>query len=254
MQNILVAVADSTIRILICEILETNRTFAATEATNLADAVVYLRSRERHFDAVLLDIVQPDGDGCDIFNRLRQRDLRIPVIMLAASNHEPDVIRCLQAGASDYIVRPIRAAELKARISAHMRANAARYDAVLAVGRYLFRPDLRQLLDPVGKQTIHLTAKETAVLKLLCRSDPRHVSRETLLRDAWHYSGSVTTHTVETHIYRLRRKLGSGDGVPLVLSDGEGYYLGYAPTERERTAGCANVATISCWPITTVDA
>jgi DNA-binding response OmpR family regulator len=139
---------------------------------------------------------------------------------------EADVIRGLNAGANDYVVKPFRGAELKARLLAQLRSFEGSEDAVLPVGPYQFRPAMRQLQDTRANRRIRLTDKETAVLKYLYRAGGSPVARRTLLREVWGYCPTATTHTVETHIYRLRRKIEpDANRIRLLVNEDGGYRL-----------------------------
>jgi DNA-binding response OmpR family regulator len=134
----------------------------------------------------------------------------------------------LDAGANDYMARPFRIGELAARLRAQMREHDTSEDAVLLVGPYHFRPGARSLHEPVGNVQIRLTQKEVTILKCLYRAAGRPVSRQTLLQEVWGYSSAARTHTVETHIYRLRRKIEPDPAHPMVVvNDGGGYSLGH---------------------------
>jgi len=155
---------------------------------------------------VLLDVGLPDGDGRDYCVQLRRRGHRMPVIMLTGSNAETDVVRGLDAGANDYIAKPFRLAELLARLRAQLRSFESSEDAVFAIGPYTFRPSAKMLHDQIRGRRIRLTEKEAAILKFLYRAGANAVARQVLLNEVWGYNASVTTHTLETHIYRLPRE------------------------------------------------
>jgi DNA-binding response OmpR family regulator len=167
----------------------------------------------------------PDGDGRDFCQRLRRTGVNVPVLILTDAARESDVVRGLDSGANDYIIRPVGTAELIARLRAQLRAFESSEHAEIVIGPYVFRPGAK-LLQQGGGRPIRLTEKEAAVLKYLYRADGVPVSREALLQDVWGYNADATTHTVETHIYRLRRKIGQvADGQRLVVNDGGGYRL-----------------------------
>ena len=136
------------------------------------------------------------------------------------------VVRCLDAGANDCIARPLRPLELAARLRAQLRQHADSAGAVLAVGPYRFRPAQRELEEAASGRIIRLTATETAMLRFLHRAGGAAVPRPVLLNQVWGYRPGVTTHTVETHIYRLRRKIEPDPyRRSLLLSDEVGYRL-----------------------------
>ncbi len=183
-------------------------------------------TRGTRFDAILLDVRLPDGDGRDLCRHLRESRCNVPVLMLTAAGCEADVVRGLDAGANDYIVKPFRVAELAARLRAQLRGFEVSEHAEIPIGPYVFRPGSRQLRVPGTGRPIRLTEKESAVLKFLYRADGAPIGREVLLHEVWGYSAQASTHTVETHIYRLRRKIESlPDTSRLLVNDGDGYRL-----------------------------
>jgi DNA-binding response OmpR family regulator len=187
-------------------------------------------------DAVILDVLLPDGDGRDMCVRLRALGVRVPIVILTSAGREADVVRGLDAGANDYVVKPFRLAEFMARLRAQLRAFEVSEHAEIAIGCYIFRPGQKTLQASGRGRPIKLTEKEAAVLKYLYRSEGRPVTRETLLHEVWGYSASASTHTVETHIYRLRRKIEPHpDSERLLVSEAGGYRLrlgGAGPTLR----------------------
>ena len=146
--------------------------------------------------------------------------------MLTGSDEEMDVVRGLDSGANDYIAKPFRLAELLARVRAQLRMFEHSEDAVFNIGPFIFHPSAKQLRDPVKNRRIRLTEKEAAILKYLYRAGPRPVSRQVLLNEVWGYNAAVTTHTLETHIYRLRQKIEPDpSNARLLLTEGGGYRL-----------------------------
>ena len=181
--------------------------FEPVPAGRLAEADALLNAPGARFDLVLLDLTLPDGDGREFCARLRRGGFRMPVIMLTGSDGEQDVVSGLDAGANDYIAKPFRLAELLARIRAQLRVYDSSEDAIFPVGPYLFRPSAKQLHDQATGKRLRLTEKEAAILKFLYRAGGKPVPRQILLNEVWGYNSNVTTHTLETHIYRLRQKI-----------------------------------------------
>jgi DNA-binding response OmpR family regulator len=164
-------------------------------------------------------------DGRDAVKAMRQGGFRSPIIMLTGQGSDSDTVMGLEAGANDYVVKPFKFAVLLARIRAQLRQYEASEDAVFAIGPYTFRPSAKMLLNPKGNK-IRLTEKETAILRFLYRAGQKPVSRETLLQEVWGYNSGVTTHTLETHVYRLRQKVEKDAAVPAILvTDAGGYKL-----------------------------
>jgi len=217
---------DAALRSTLAEQLEVDGEFLPAEAGSAAEAEAMLTAPDARYDAVLLDIGLPDGDGRDLCARLRKRGLKVPIIMLTGADAEQDVVRGLDAGANDYIAKPFRLNELLARVRAQLRVFDNSEDAVFIIGPYSFRPSAKLLLEAARNKKIRLTEKEAAILKYLYRSGGKPVARQILLNEVWGYNSAVTTHTLETHIYRLRQKIEPDPGnARLLLTEGGGYRL-----------------------------
>lgn len=223
---ILVVDDDDTLRRLLVEQLQTGGEFAAFEAATLKQAREAFSSKDARFDAVILDVTLPDGDGRDFCVELRQKGLKMPVMMLTGSDAEHDIVRGLDSGANDYIAKPFRLAELMARLRAQLRIFESSEDVVFEIGNYIFSPSRKLLTEKITNQRIHLTEKETAILKFLYRSGKEPIIRQVMLNEVWGYNAGVTTHTLETHIYRLRQKIEKDPAhATLLVTEGGGYRL-----------------------------
>jgi len=163
--------------------------------------------KQQYFDAILLDVGLPDMDGRELCRLMRRNAVRSPILMLTGADGEADTILGLDAGANDYITKPFRLNVLLARLRAQLRQHEQSEDAVFTIGPYTFRPSAKILLDQVGRKKVRLTEKETSILKYLYRAGSRTVGRDALLNEVWGYNAGVTTHTLETHVYRLRQKI-----------------------------------------------
>ena len=225
-QLILLVEDDELLRAMLAEQLAEDHGFAVTTAGSLEEAAKVFRDEDGRFDAVILDIGMPDGDGCHFCARLRRDGHMLPIIMLTGSAGEEDVVRGLESGANDYVAKPFRANELLARLRTQLRLFENSEDAVFSVGPYTFRPSKKLLHEPANNRRIRLTGKEAAILKFLYRSDSRPVDRQMLLHEVWGYNPAVTTHTLETHIYRLRQKMERHPRNPeLLITENGGYRL-----------------------------
>ena len=223
---ILVVDDDDILRETLREQLQVDGEFSADEAGTLAEAQNKVTGKDARYDAVILDVTMPDGDGRDFCAQLRQDGFRMPIIMLTGSDDEADVVRGLDAGANDYIAKPFRLAELLARLRAQLRIFENSEDAVFTIGPYTFRPSAKLLQEPQKNRRIRLTEKEAAILKFLYRAGERPVARQVLLNEVWGYNAAVTTHTLETHIYRLRQKIEPDpSNARLLVTEGGGYRL-----------------------------
>ena len=158
------------------------------------------------FDLVILDVGLPDIDGRELCKLMKQRNVKCPIVMLTAQDTDADAIYGLDSGANDYITKPFKFPVLLARLRAQLRQHEQSEDAVFNLGPYTFKPAAKMLITEELKK-IRLTEKETNILKFLYRSTEKIVARDTLLHEVWGYNAGVTTHTLETHIYRLRQKI-----------------------------------------------
>ncbi len=225
---------------------EVNRLGYTASYAVTAEAAWLALARANRADLVLVDAVLPDGSGRDLVARLRRRGLMLPAILVSDGATEDEVVWGLDAGADDYVVRPLRMRELAARIRAQFRVSVSREDTDLQVGALTFRPSTRPAFHPFLPRPVRLTEKEAALLARLCRAEGRPVSRQTLLREVWGYSPNVSSHTVETHVYRLRRKIEGTAGMPpLVLNDEGGYRLATFETAAEEVV--EDRATAPSW-------
>ncbi len=222
-KTILIVDDDEDLRSALAEQIDAEEDFESRQAaTGEAGVTAVLSDRP---DLVLLDLDLPDIDGRTVLRRLREGGARMPVIMLTAAAADADTIQGLEAGANDYVTKPFRFNVLAARIRAQLRHHEQSEDAVFRIGPYEFRPAGKLLLDARNKR-IRLTDKETNILKYLYRAGGKAVPREELLSEVWGYNAGVTTHTLETHIYRLRQKIESEPATArLLLTEIGGYRL-----------------------------
>jgi DNA-binding response OmpR family regulator len=204
-KRILLVDDDQPLRQSLAEQLQLHEEFSTVEADS-GNAALETCKNDR-FDAIILDVGLPDMDGREVCRLLRRNGVVAPIIMLTAADTDADTILGLDSGANDYITKPVRLGVLLARIRAHLRQHEQSEDAVFTIGPYSFRPSVKLLFNPATNKKVRLTEKETAILKYLYRAGDRPVGRDTLLGEVWGYNAGVTTHTLETHIYRLRQKI-----------------------------------------------
>jgi DNA-binding response OmpR family regulator len=182
-------------------------------------------ARKERLDLVILDVGLPDMDGREACKILRKSGFKSPIIMLTGNTADSDVVLGLDAGANDYVTKPFKFAVLLARIRAQLRQHEQSEDAVFTIGSYTFKPASKMLVDENGSK-IRLTEKETSILKYLYRSGEKVVTRDVLLHEVWGYNAGVTTHTLETHIYRLRQKIEKDpSNAELLVTEMGGYKL-----------------------------
>ncbi len=204
-KRILLVDHDGPLRQSLAEQLRLNEEFETDEAATAEAALA--RVRDRPFDAILLDIGLPDMDGRDLCRMMRHAGMRGPVILLTAAGAAADAGRDRDSGASDFVAKPFRLGVLLARLRIQLRQFEQKEQAVVVIGPYSFQPAAKLLQDPQANRKVRLTEKETAILKYLYAVGQKVVGRDVLLGEVWGYHAGVTTHTLETHVYRLRRKI-----------------------------------------------
>ena len=222
-KTILIVDDDADLREALAEQLELGGEVVIAQAG--AGAAGVTLAQERRPDLVLLDVDLPDFDGREVARRMRAAGVVAPIIMLTGQTSDADTIAGLEAGANDYVAKPFKFAVLMARIRAQLRSHEQSEDAVFRLGPYEFRPAAKLLLDEKNKK-IRLTEKETSILKYLYRAGEKPVARDELLAEVWGYNAGVTTHTLETHVYRLRQKIEPDPAnARLLLTEAGGYRL-----------------------------
>ena len=223
-KKILLVDDDADLREALAEQLMVIEEFDVYEAESGASGIE--RAKTESHDLVILDVGLPDMDGREVCRLMRKQGVKCPVLMLTGHVTDSDTILGLDAGANDYIAKPFKFPVLLARIRAQLRQHEQSEDAVFAIGPYSFRPGTKMLIDEAERK-VRLTEKETNILKFLYRAGGRMVDRDTLLREVWGYNAGVTTHTLETHIYRLRQKIEPDpSNASVLLTETGGYRLG----------------------------
>jgi DNA-binding response OmpR family regulator len=225
---ILIVEDDDEQRALLAEGLNLNNEFEVSCAATLSEADAILGVTDARTDSVILDLGMPDGSGLDYLAKLRKQGHVMPIIVVTGSCDETDVVSALDAGANDYVTKPFGIKALVARLQTQLRMFERSAGATFTIGHYLFQPSAKLLVDR-AKRRVLLTDKEVAILKFLYRAGARPVTRPTLMEGVWGYNSKAETHTLETHIYRLRQKIETDptDCRILVTSDG-GYTLNAA--------------------------
>ena len=222
---VLIVDDDPDICQVLVEQLSESQQFSATVVSTVADADQAIQALDAEFEAIVLDVKLPDGDGLAFCANLRKRGNTLPIILLTGLNGEADVVSGFAAGADDYLIKPFRISELLARLRVQMRSLERSENARWTIGPYTFHPAKKILQDAANKRRIRLTDKESNILKHLYQAGTP-VSRLTLLQEVWGYNPSASTHTLETHIYRLRQKLEPVPGQTcLLMTENGGYRL-----------------------------
>jgi DNA-binding response OmpR family regulator len=223
-RNILIVEDDTDFRRTLAEQLRLHEEFDVEEAGTGAAALA--GAEKNNYNAILLDVGLPDMDGRDVCRLLRRKGVHAPVIMLTALDGDADTVLGLDSGANDYVTKPFRLGVLLARLRAHIRQHEMSEDASFSVGPYMFRPAIKVLQRNDGRKDISLSDKENAILKQLYRAGDTAVTCEALYADIWDHSAALMTHTLQTHIYRLRQKIEENPSEPqILLSEHGGYRL-----------------------------
>jgi len=220
-KRVLLVDDDEMLRVSLADQISSGGLYDTVEAKTFAEGLK--RGQEGLYEFMVLDVGLPDGDGRELCRALRDEGITCPIIILTAADTDADTISGLKAGANDYITKPFRFAVLMARVDAHLRSHGSSEEAIYKIGPYTFRPSAKVLLE--GPKRVRLTEKETNILKYLQRAGGT-VSREVLLHEVWGYNPAVSTHTLETHIYRLRQKIEKDPShAQLLLTESGGYRL-----------------------------
>ena len=222
-RRILIVDDDDDLAQALMEQLALYEEFTVSRAETATKGVAAARAEA--FDLVIMDVGLPDMDGREAVKLLRRHGFRAPIIMLTGHASDADTVLGLDSGANDYVTKPFRFAVLLARIRAQLRQHEASEDAVLRIGPYIFKPASKLLTHEKGSK-LKLTEKEAAILRYLYRAGGNVVPREELLQEVWGYNSAVSTHTLETHVYRLRQKIEPNPAeARILLTEPGGYRL-----------------------------
>ncbi len=222
-KKILLVDDDDDLREALSEQLIMTEDFDVFEAATGAEAMS--RAKEMLYDLVILDVGLPDTDGRELCRLMRKQGIKSPIMMLTGHDGDADTILGLDAGANDYVAKPFKFPVLLARIRSQLRTHEQSEDAVFQLGLYTFKPSMKMLITEDDKK-VRLTEKETNILKFLYRATDGVVARDVLLHEVWGYNAGVTTHTLETHIYRLRQKIEPDpSNARLLVTESGGYRL-----------------------------
>lgn len=220
-RRILLVDDDAELRETLTEQLAQQREFDVAAAETANDALKAVR--EKNYDLMILDVGLPDMDGREAVKVLRKEGFKSPILLLTGHDTEADEVLGLESGANDYLTKPFRFPVLMARINAALRQHDQSEDVVFTIGPYSFQPAAK-LLESSDGGKVRLTDKETSILKFLYRQGPKTITRDVLLKEVWGYNNRVTTHTLETHIYRLRQKIERDPSNARLLVTEEGGY------------------------------
>ena len=223
MKKILLVDDEEDLRDALAEQLLITEEFDVVQAGTGSEALTAVKSAD--LDLIILDVGLPDTDGRELCKLMRKQGIKCPIIMLTGHDSDADTILGLDAGANDYVTKPFKFSVLLARIRSHLRQFEHSEDATFPLGPYTFKPSQKILMSE-DERKIRLTEKETNILKYLLRSGEASVSRDELLHEVWGYNAGISTHTLETHIYRLRQKIEPNPGqVSLLVTSDGGYRI-----------------------------
>lgn len=223
MKKILLVDDEEDLRDALAEQLLITEEFDVVQAGTGSEALTAVKSAD--LDLIILDVGLPDTDGRELCKLMRKQGIKCPIIMLTGHDSDADTILGLDAGANDYVTKPFKFSVLLARIRSHLRQFEHSEDATFPLGPYTFKPSQKILMSE-DERKIRLTEKETNILKYLLRSGEASVSRDELLHEVWGYNAGISTHTLETHIYRLRQKIEPNPSqVSLLVTSDGGYRI-----------------------------
>src|SRR5437867_2361080 len=204
MERILIIEDELPMRTALQDVLEVE----GYRALTAADGESGLRcALEEKPDLILLDIMMPKLDGYAVCAELRRLSNPVPILMLTAKGQVEDRVSGLDAGADDYLIKPFSTEELLARVRAMLRRVQRQTRAATALVLGDTRIDLVKQTATRGRKTLHLTAKEFAMLRLLAECPGEPISRDRFLDAVWGYTAFPTTRTVDNHIASLRAKI-----------------------------------------------
>lgn len=222
-RSILIVDDDNDLRQTLVEQLALYEEFSVSDTDSAAKGITYARGAV--VDLLIMDVGLPDMDGREAVKLLRKGGFKAPIIMLTGHDTDSDTILGLEAGANDYVTKPFRFAVLLARIRAQLRQHENSEDVTLTVGPYTFKPSQKLMIDKKGSK-LRLTEKEAAIIKYLFRAGDKVITRDVLLEEVWGYNSGVTTHTLETHVYRLRQKIERDpSNAEIIVTESGGYRL-----------------------------
>ena len=229
-KRILLVDDDTTLVEMLTEQLQLHDEFVITTCESGMGSLDIVKTD--YYDVIILDVGLPDIDGRELCRVMRRNGVQSPIIMLTGADTDADTILGLDAGANDYVTKPFRFGVLLARVRAHIRQHERSDDAMFAIGPYTFQPGAKMLVNDESGQKVRLTDKEGAILKYLYRTGERVISRDVLLDEVWGYNTGVTTHTLETHVYRLRQKIEADpSNARILVTEPGGYRLIAATVE-----------------------
>lgn len=224
MTPLLLAEDDPNLGMLLKEYLEA-KGFEVSLAVNGEEALnLFLTGT---FSLCILDVMMPKKDGFTLAQEIRLKDPAIPVIFLTAKSMKEDTLRGFELGADDYLTKPFVMEELLFRIKAILKRTTSGEikpeSTIFSIGKFTLDTDTRSL--SLENETVHLTTKETALLKLFCENANRTVSRSYALKLIWGDDSYFNARSMDVYITKLRKHLKADPAVRILNLHGEGFKL-----------------------------
>ena len=223
LKKVLLIESDVDLREALCEQLRNTDQFEVFSSGGDTETVEKLRVQS--YDVIVVDLHPLNKDGLGACRLAYAQNVKCPILLLTERDEISSTVFGQDARASDYILKPFKYPILLARINIQLLKYEKSYDRAFTLGPYTFYPAIK-MLKTHDNNAIQLTEKETDILKFLYHTVEDVVPRDILLHEVWGYNNSVTTHTLETHIYRLRQKIERNPGAAeLLVTETGGYRL-----------------------------
>ena len=223
LKKILLIESDPDLREALCEQLHCTDQFEVFSSGN--DTETLQKLRVQSYDMIVVDLHPLNNDSLEACRVTYAQNVKCPILLLTERDEISSTVFGQDARASDYIIKPFKFSILLARMNIQLRMYEKSYDSAFTLGPYTFHPAMK-ILKTHDNNEIQLTEKETDILKFLYHTVEDVVPRNILLHEVWGYNNSVTTHTLETHIYRLRQKIERNPGAAeLLVTETGGYRL-----------------------------
>ena len=221
--KILIIEDDASLRDLIARKLILHEEFIPIEAATAQRGLELLKADLP--DLIILDLGPPDSYGLDLLKVIRDQGVKCPIVILTAEPDEDILVKGLDLGANDFVIKPFSFPVLVARIRSLLRHYKMSSESIFVIGQYTIHLQ-KKLGIGLNRQKLFFTNKEIELLKHLHRASEKMVSSKELHKEIWGSLISFNTHTLESHIYRLRQKIEPNPKVfvHLITCDG-GYKL-----------------------------
>jgi len=218
--KVLIIGENTALRASLEEQLQLHGEFVALGINSLKNFIQIIK--EHRIDIIVCDDHLPEMKAGEIFGFMRQNSFNLPIIMLFDATAEPALLEKFSGSKDSYITKPFKLSLLIEKLRTSLRLESS--NSSLDIGPYKFMRGSNILIHKINQETVRLTEKEAAILEHLHKFSGKVVARETLLGEVWGYSADVTTHTIETHVYRLRQKIEENPSCAKILVTEPGGY------------------------------